>query len=161
MRLRSKRSKIVISAQYLHSIIQLSKPTTIEVDMVFGETDFGLIDGEFIEWCLKHNNNADTVFKKSRSVVSGGELITGIVRWLPNDTFGHVIVVKYKGEYYQNIEPIWPDSVNHKSPEFEIGDRVECYGNGSGTILSYRSAGSYSVQMDNGKLEIVHIRGMK
>ena len=95
--------------------------------------------------------------KKSQSMISNGEIIGGIVRWDQSDEYGHRIVVKMKGEYYVNIQPIWPDSVKHKQPAYNVGDKVKLYNSESGTLLEYVGTGWY--RLSNGKT--AHINGIK
>ena len=66
---------------------------------------------------------------------------------------------KYKNKYYINIEPIWPDNIQHDDPEHYIGDLVKTKTGKVGVITQYIGDGYYDVKRGN-ITEKIHIKGM-
>lgn len=164
---------MLIIARYLESITFENKSSSVPVfkleslsapatkqqnnkNIIIAETYFAECnqrDIQFIADCIKHGTNADTIFKRSRSMAVNGEEISGIIRWNKDDVNGHSVIIKYKNKYYTNIEPIWPDNITAtvKEPEFSIGDLVKIrLSKKTGIIQRYVGNGYYDVKIGSG-----------
>lgn len=140
------------SAQYLSASVyesrvfvkpKQSKPVYGNIKTFAGQKFIPLSHGKigFIEDCLRHKTNTDTVFKPRTYAVYGDKL-HGVVELHKDEKFGHKVFVRHDGNYYESIEPVWFSDLEYTEQPFNVGDEVK-----EGVIGKYIGSGFYEVNV--------------
>lgn len=151
------------AARYMDLCVSLPKQNYPQIPPVsFEEAGISFTEdesvGRFIENCIATGSNADTVFKKPKTITVGDEKLHNVVRYLKNDEFGGHAVVKRGDKYYRSINPVFEGD---DDSGFVVGQIVDGTTYSGAKILEHSMSGWYKVGFADGTTDKVHIRSMR